>query len=137
MLVSQREFYPSSSPAPPLLIPRFSPGLINCFNSFDEYAQFWNGTLVYPQIDIKTGFSDPADLAYFNSQVPVMDAKWKAFGELCMKFETGQYLPYVGTTATVRDLVAIAEYFDGQGCDINYYGLSYGTTIGNYLINSK
>lgn len=120
-----------------MLIPRFSPGLINCFNSFDEYAQFWNGTLVYPQIDIKTGFSDPADLAYFNSQVPVMDAKWKAFGELCMKFETGQYLPYVGTTATVRDLVAIAEYFDGQGCDINYYGLSYGTTIGNYLINSK
>ena len=99
--------------------------------------EFWNGTLVYPQIDIKTGFSDPADLEYFNSQVPVMDERWKAFGELCLKSETGQYLPYVGTTATVRDLVAIAEYFDGEGCDINYYGLSYGTTIGNYLINSK
>ena len=93
--------------------------------------------MVYPGIDIKYGFSDPSDLEYFNSQVDVMDARWKAFGEVCLKYETGQYLPYVGTTATVRDLVAIAEYFDGKGCDINYYGFSYGTTIGNYLINSK
>ena len=97
----------------------------------------WNGTLVYPQIDIKTGFTDPVDLQYFNSQVSVMDERWKAFGDVCLKHETGQYLPYVGTTATVRDMVALAEYFDGKGCDINYYGLSYGTTIGNYLINSK
>jgi hypothetical protein len=120
-----------------LLIPRFSPGLINCFDSLDAFADFWNGTLVLPQIDIKTGFTDPDDLAYFNSQVDPMDKRWQAFGEVCLKAETGQYLPYVGTTATVRDLVAIAEYFDGKGCDINYYGLSYGTTIGNYLINSK
>lgn len=115
----------------------FSPGLINCFNSLDEYNKFWNGTLVYPEIDIKYGFSEPSDLAYFNSQVSVMDERWKALGEICLKHETGQYLPYVGTTATVRDLVAIAEYFDGKGCDINYYGMSYGTIIGNYLINSE
>ena len=111
--------------------------MINCFDSADEFAELWNGTLVYPQIDIKNGFVDPVDVKYFNSQVSVMDARWKAFGEVCLKHKTGQYLPYVGTTATVRDLVAIAEHFDGKGCDINYYGLSYGTTIGNYLINSK
>ena len=103
----------------------------------DEYLEFWNGTVVNPRIDIKYGFTDPSDLEYFNSQVSVMESRWKAFGEVCLKHETGQYLPYVGTTATVRDLVAIAEFFDGKGCDINYYGLSYGTTIGNYLINSK
>lgn len=111
--------------------------MINCFNSSDEYDKFWNGSLVNPRIDIKTGFSDSTDLQYFNSQVNAMDARWQAFGEVCLKAETGQYLPYVGTAATVRDLVAIAEYFDGKGCDINYYGLSYGTTIGNYLINSR
>ena len=137
MSVSQREFYPPSSLTHPLLIPRSSPGVINCFKSGEEYANFWNGTLVYPRIDIKYGFSDPSDLEYFNSQVNVMDARWKAFGDVCVKEPTGQFLPYVGTTATVRDLVAIAEYFDGKGCDINYYGLSYGTTIGNYLINSE
>ena len=136
VLVPQRE----SSPlfiAYSLLTPRSSPGPINCFNSVKDYTDFWNGTLVYPRIDIKYGFSDPSDLEYFNSQVDVMDAKWKDLGETCLRHENGQYLPYVGTTATVRDLVAIAEYFDGEGCDINYYGLSYGTTIGNYLINSK
>ena len=93
--------------------------------------------MVYPKIDIKTGFVDPVDVKYFNSQVSVMDDRWKAFGKVCLKHRTGQYLPYVGTAATARDLVAIAEYFDGKGCDINYYGLSYGTTIGNYLINSE
>ena len=93
--------------------------------------------MVYPQIDIKYGFSDPSDLEYFNSQVNVMDERLKAFGEVCLKHGTGQFLPYVGTAAAVRDLIAIAEHFDGKGCDINYYGGSYGTTIGNYLINSK
>jgi len=136
VLATQREFLPLFTPCSPSLTLRFSPGLINCFNSINEYVNFWNGTLVYPQIDIKYGFSDPSDLEYFNSQVNVMEEKWKAFGEVCLKHKTAQYLPYVGTTATVRDLVAIAEYFDGKGCDINYYGLSYGTTIGNYLINS-
>ena len=139
VLVRQRESSPLYIIYSPFayITPRSSPGLINCFNSYEEYIKFWNGTLVYPAIDIKYGFSDPSDLEYFDSQVDAMDASWKAFGEVCLKHQTGQYLPYVGTTATVRDLVAIAEYFDGKGCDINYYGLSYGTTIGNYLINSK
>jgi hypothetical protein len=136
-LVSQREFLPLFVAHPPLLIPRSSPGLINCFTSAQEYVDFWTGTLVQPPIDIKNGFSDPSDLEYFNSQVTVMETKWKAFGDVCLKQQSGQFLPYVGTTATVRDLVAIAEYFDGKDCDINYYGMSYGTTIGNYLINSE
>ena len=115
----------------------FSPGPINCFSSLDELESFWNGSLVLPRVDIKYGFSDPSDLAYFQSQVNNTDQKLQAFGEVCLKHESAQFLPYVGTAAAVRDVVAIAEYFDGQGCDINYYGFSYGTTIGNYLINSK
>lgn len=99
----QRKLWPILAPALPYLTCLFSPGLINCFGSIDEYNKFWNGTLVYPEIDIKSGFSDPSDLEYFNSQVNVMDERWKALGELCLKHETGQYLPYVGTTATVRD----------------------------------
>jgi hypothetical protein len=66
-----------------------------------------------------------------------MEQRWQAFKQVCLKGPSGEFLPYVGTTATARDLVAIAEYFDGKGCDVNYYGLSYGTTIGNYLINSR
>ena len=93
--------------------------------------------MVFPQIDIKYGFTDPVDLQYFESQVPVMEQKLQAFKQVCLKGPSAEFLPYVGTTATVRDLVAIAEYFDGEGCDVNYYGFSYGTLIGNYLVNSK
>jgi len=93
--------------------------------------------LIYPQVDIKYGFSDLSDLEHFNSQVDVMDERLKALGEVCLKHKDGKFLPYAGTAATVRDFIAIAEYFDGKGCDINYYGLSYGHTIGNYLINSE
>jgi len=82
----------------------------------------------------KYGF---VDLKYFISQVGVMEERWKALGEVCLKHESGQFLPYVGTTATVRDVVAIAETLDGKGCDINYYGLDYGTIIGIYLANSE
>ena len=128
---------PLHRPHPFLLTSRSSPGLINCFHSLDEYNSFWNGTLVNPQIDIKYGFSDPSDLEYFNSQVDIMEERWLAFGEVCLKHKSGQFLPYVGTTATVRDLVAIAEYLDGKGCDINYYASGYGTTIGIYLVNSE
>ena len=66
-----------------------------------------------------------------------MESRLQNFKQVCLKGPSSQYLTYVGTTATARDLVAIAEYFDGKGCDINYYGISYGTTIGNYLINSQ
>lgn len=137
VLVIQREFHPSSLRTSPILTPRFRPGLINCFNSLEEWATFWNGTVVQPQIDIKYGFNDTVDYQYFESQVSVMEERLQAFKQVCLKGPSSQFLPYVGTTATVRDLVAIAEYFDGAGCDINYYGFSYGTTIGNYLINSK
>ena len=121
----------------PSLTPPSRPGQINCFSSAEEFVDFWNGTVVFPQIDIKYGFTDPVDLQYFESQVPVMEQKLQAFKQVCLKGPSAEFLPYVGTTATVRDLVAIAEYFDGEGCDVNYYGFSYGTLIGNYLVNSK
>ena len=110
---------------------------MDCFGSYEEWYEFWIGTLVLPKIDIKYGFEDQNDYRYFESQVPIMEERWQTLKGVCLKGPSGQFLPYVGTTATVRDLVAIAEHFDGKGCDINYYGISYGTTIGNYLVNSK
>ena len=101
VLGSQREFsFPFIARTFPYTS-RSSPGTISCFSSLEEYNSFWNGTLVYPQVDIKYGFSDPSDLEYFNSQVDVMDERLKALGEVCLKHETGQFLPCVGTTATV------------------------------------
>ena len=47
------------------------------------------------------------------------------------------YLKYMGTPATVRDLVALADYLQGPGTPINFMGISHGSLIGSYLINSE
>ena len=46
-------------------------------------------------------------------------------------------LQYVGTAATVRDLVRLADAIVGKNSTINYWGLSYGTLVGAWFINSR
>ncbi len=48
----------------------------------------------------------------------------------------GDHLRFVGTAAVVRDIVGMADLFDGPGALINYLGFDYGTVIGSYLVNS-
>ncbi|KAG8681612.1 hypothetical protein FRC11_000899, partial [Ceratobasidium sp. 423] len=43
-------------------------------------------------------------------------------------------LKYVGTPATARDMVALYDYLEGTKL-INYYGISYGTILGNFFVN--
>ena len=70
----------------------------------------------------------------------------------------GRNLTYIGTVATLRDLLSLSDALVGPGKVVNYWGVkvrldperllfaafmidmrrnSYGTVIGNYLINSK
>ena len=63
------------------------------------------------------------------------DKRFKQYGDLCMK-NAGDVLKYVGTVATVRDMVAIADYLEPDQKEINYYGASYGTIIGATFVNS-
>jgi pimeloyl-ACP methyl ester carboxylesterase len=44
---------------------------------------------------------------------------------------------YVGTAATVRDMVAMHDVLEGSDKPIDYWGVSYGTVIGMYFVNSK
>jgi len=71
-------------------------------------------------------FSDPAVVQAFLDTEAAWDYWFNAIGEACYK-KIGDNLKYVGTAATVRDMVAMAEYFDGPGKPINMYGMSYGT----------
>jgi len=48
-------------------------------------------------------------------------AKFKA---QCDGNRNGQYLQYVGTVATVRDMVALADALEPNTKQINYYGFS-------------
>ncbi|KAH9889360.1 hypothetical protein C8Q73DRAFT_793565 [Cubamyces lactineus] len=46
-------------------------------------------------------------------------------------------LRYVGTAATVRDMVAMADAFDGPGSAVHFWGTESGARIGAYLLQSR
>ncbi|OSD00757.1 alpha/beta-hydrolase [Trametes coccinea BRFM310] len=111
------------------------PGDIFCFDSVEEYNGFWNGTIELNGIEMTGNFTDPADVQALLSQAPIMQKKYEELGQRCMQHPTGKYLKYVGTAATVRDMVALADALDGPDAPINYVGTSYGTLLGSWFIN--
>ncbi|KAJ7722011.1 hypothetical protein B0H16DRAFT_1431558 [Mycena metata] len=54
--------------------------------------------------------------------------------ELCGK-NMGDELKYMGTATVVRDLDFMSKIFDGEDAKINYWGASYGSILGSYLVN--
>ncbi|KAK7682659.1 hypothetical protein QCA50_014042 [Cerrena zonata] len=47
----------------------------------------------------------------------------------------GDELKYMGTTTVARDVAFMAETLDGDDALINLYGGSYGTVLGQYIVN--
>ena len=102
-----------------------------------EYSAFWDGTIELSGIEFSSKFTDQHDIDVLLSQAPLMQAKYEELGRRCLTQPGGQYLPYVGTAATARDIAALADALDGPGSPINFFGLSYGSLLGSWLINSK
>ncbi|KAI0633182.1 TAP-like protein-domain-containing protein [Trametes polyzona] len=111
------------------------PGEIFCFDSPDEYNAFWNGTIELTGIQEAGNFTDKADIDALLALAPAMQEKYDELGRRCLRHPSGKYLRYVGTAATARDVVALADALDGPGSPINFVGVSYGTLLGAWLIN--
>ncbi|KAJ7598797.1 Alpha/Beta hydrolase protein [Mycena floridula] len=58
----------------------------------------------------------------------------QAQAQLCEK-NMGDELKYMGTATVVRDIDFMSKVFDGEDAPINYWGGSYGTILGTYLVN--
>lgn len=78
--------------------------------------------------------SDPLDFAAFREGVKIADARNKVFAELCYE-RSGEALKHVGTATVVRDLVRLYDVLEGEGKPVNFWGFSYGTAVGSYLVN--
>ncbi|KAI0636319.1 TAP-like protein-domain-containing protein [Trametes polyzona] len=111
------------------------PGDTFCFDSIDDYNAFWSGTIELNGIEMTGNFTDQADIDRLLSQAPVMQAKYDELGQRCLNHSNGGVLQYVGTAATVYDVVAMADALDGPGAPVNYWGQSYGTLLGSWFIN--
>ena len=112
-----------------------SPGNVYCLSD-EEFDTFWNGTIEATGINYLGDFTNKTDLAALAAQAPVMDIKYRQFAEKCLQGPNGTTLQYVGTTATARDLVTLADVIVGPESEINYWGLSYGTYVGMIFANS-
>ena len=66
-----------------------------------------------------------------------MEVKYRGLGERCLAADREGILSYLGTAAAVRDLVSLADYFEPGVQEINFWGFSYGTTLGFTFVNSK
>ena len=114
-----------------------SPGEIFCFDSAEEYTTFFNGTIELTGIEETGNFTDPADVDALLAQAPIMQKKYEELGQKCLNSPSGKYLKYIGTAAAVRDMVSIADAIDGPDVPINYFGISYGSLIGSWFVNSE
>lgn len=74
------------------------------------------------------------DLAVYTSGLRLADARNAALAELCIE-KSGEALKHVGTATVVRDLDRIYRTLEGDDKPINFWGFSYGTIVGSYLVN--
>ncbi|TRM60751.1 TAP-like protein-domain-containing protein [Schizophyllum amplum] len=112
-----------------------TPGLVHCFESMEEQTQLEeNSLLANFNVDVTNALLDADDVNAFYSQMNDTDRLYRKYFELCVE-RAGDKLKYLGTPATVRDIVALADYLEPDAKEINYYGASYGTIIGATLVN--
>ncbi|KIJ35405.1 hypothetical protein M422DRAFT_34658 [Sphaerobolus stellatus SS14] len=92
-----------------------------------ERQDFFNGTIINNGIEVRGSFTSKNDLESLFSTL-------ERFGQKCA--EGNPFLKYLGTTAVTRDIVSMKDCLDGPDKPVNYYGISYGSVIGAYLVNS-
>ncbi|EIW54340.1 uncharacterized protein TRAVEDRAFT_66763 [Trametes versicolor FP-101664 SS1] len=54
--------------------------------------------------------------------------------EHCLAQQDPEMLRNMGVASTTRDLIAMADAFDGPGSPVNFWGMSYGSLIGTHLL---
>ncbi|KAF8598572.1 hypothetical protein BDV93DRAFT_561172, partial [Ceratobasidium sp. AG-I] len=106
---------------------------VECFQSGTEETTFWNDSIRGNLLELRGNFSDATERQWFYSHVNETDKALIRFGKQCDK-ESQRMLKYIGTPASVRDMVALHDYLEGDK-PINYWGISYGTVVGSFFVN--
>ncbi|KAI0708631.1 TAP-like protein-domain-containing protein [Earliella scabrosa] len=105
-----------------------------CFPSKEARAAFIANTVLGQGYDVGGDLSDPQNRFHLIAQQREAEALYKTQFAICGQ-NMGDALRYMGTTTVARDIDFIASRLDGPDSLINFYGLSYGTVIGQYLVN--
>ncbi|KAG8722899.1 hypothetical protein FRC09_005503 [Ceratobasidium sp. 395] len=106
---------------------------VKCFDSTSDARTFWNGSTRGAALEVRDGFSNSTARSEFYSHVQEVDEALIRFYDRCDS-KSMHMLQYMGTAATARDMVSLHDYLEGTN-EINYWGFSYGTLLGNYFVN--
>jgi len=130
--------YPPNSltTIPPTSLPP-SPGAVTCFDSQAEEDAFLNNTIIRSINYTIAGRFDEQDQGELFSHTEDSSELLLEFGKRCQRGPVGDFLQYIGTSSTVRDLASLGDRIVGKGKPIDYWGVSYGTVIGINFLNSE
>jgi hypothetical protein len=92
-----------------------------CFKDLEEAKILYKNEY---RATARGNFTDSNDIKSFYRNMNKFEKFVRNLGEHCGKASDGQGLEYVGTAATVRDMVALADVLEGFNEPINYWGFS-------------
>ncbi|KAG8811247.1 hypothetical protein FRC17_002556, partial [Serendipita sp. 399] len=105
---------------------------ISLFANDAEYINFFNSFIGRDRLTGHGNLTTSSDVDLFMSQVSTFDAVAIATSQKMIE-KNGDSLKYVGSCAVVRDLVYLVDSVYGEGTDVNFWGISYGTVLAGYL----
>jgi len=129
--------YPACASILLTMLSAISPGDVTCFKTPEEQNTFLKNTIMQSINETIAGKFNDKDLEEFYSRVNDTEQKLVQFGEGCKQGPVGQYLQYIGTSSTLRDLLSLGDRLVGEGKPVDFWGFSYGTVIGYHLLNSE
>ncbi|KAF7304300.1 Abhydrolase-4 domain-containing protein [Mycena chlorophos] len=108
---------------------------VNCFGSARAYYDFHSNTVFQTTFSVpRDPFSDAGRAVLVEQQRQAL-ALEETQGAVCARTVGKEALGYMSTTATVYDIEEISRVLEGEDALINFYSGSYGTVLGQYLVN--
>ncbi|KAL7284631.1 hypothetical protein ACG7TL_001927 [Trametes sanguinea] len=105
-----------------------------CYSSPAARQAFIANTVLDRGYDVAPDVTDEFNRYHLIQTQRDADGLYKSQFEICNE-TMGEQIRYMGTSTVVRDIDFITTLLDGEDALINFYGLSYGSAIGQYLVN--
>lgn len=107
---------------------------VSCFDSLLQEFAFFNKYNFALNLPASASALDSDKVKEdLSKQIALFNASIYSLSQQCLK-HTGEVIGYLGTEAVVRDIDFMSQKIYGQDEPINYWGTSYGTNIGQYMV---
>ncbi|KAF7331462.1 hypothetical protein MKEN_00024900 [Mycena kentingensis (nom. inval.)] len=112
---------------------------VACFESMSAANLFTANTILENSFTIpSSNLSDSEVRAAVRTELTAQAREYiavtKAQAKICAE-RMGEEVRYMGTATVVRDMDFIVRILDGEDAKINFWGGSYGSIMGEYLVN--